>query len=227
MTADRRVDAVFFDLFGTLLSLAPLDDACERLAPGRGHEIATRWRARQLEATWLRTAMERWADFDVVTLDALGATLSELGVDAPADLSGAADAFVDLPLDDEAREVLRSLQEAGLRIGVLTNASTRTLDRVAKRLDLGFDDLLSVDLARRYKPHPSVYQLAVDATGAEPRRIGFVTSNGWDAAGASTFGFRVAWLRRDPKAALPAVGAPKPTIATWADVPPLFGTLTS
>ena len=225
MTAEPPVDAVFFDLFGTLLSLVPLDEACDRLAPGRGHEIATRWRARQLEATWLRTAMERWADFDVVTRDALAATLIELGVHAPPDLGAPADAFVDLPLDDDAPEALRSIQKAGLRTGVLTNASTRTLERVAERLDLRFDDLLSVDLARRYKPHPSVYQLAVAATGTEPGRIGFVTANGWDAAGAGAYGFRVAWLRRDPKGALPAVGAPEPTVATWADVPRLFGTL--
>ena len=79
------VGAVFFDLFGTLLSLAPLDDACDRLAPGRGAEIAARWRARQLEASWLRTAMERWADFDVVTREALRATLEELGHRASRD----------------------------------------------------------------------------------------------------------------------------------------------
>jgi 2-haloacid dehalogenase len=227
VSEDRPVDAVFFDLFGTLLSLAPLEAACDRLAPGRGGEIAARWRALQLEASWLRTAMERWADFDVVTHDALATTLIELGVEAPADLGAAADAFLDLPLNDGAADAVRILREAGLRMGVLTNASTRTLERVAQRLDLRFDQLLSVDLARRYKPHPSVYRLAVDATGAEPERIGFVTSNGWDAAGAGTFGFRVAWLRGDPKAALPAVGAPEPTVATWTDLPRLFGTLTA
>lgn len=218
MTADRRVDAVFFDLFGTLLSLAPLDDACERLAPGRGHEIATRWRARQLEATWLRTAMDRWADFDAVTRDALAATLDELGITSPVDLDVVADAFVHLPLVDEAGETVGRLHQHGVVTGVLTNASAATLERLARRLGPVFDHLVSVDAARRYKPHPSVYQLAVDTTGFEPGRIGFVTANGWDAAGASTFGFRVAWLRVDARAALPSVGAPQPAIATWADV---------
>ena len=89
----RPVDAVFFDLFGTLLSLRPLDDACDRLAPGRGAEIAARWRARQLEASWLRTAMDRWVDFDAVTLDPLRAVLDELGIAANHDLSALADAF--------------------------------------------------------------------------------------------------------------------------------------
>jgi 2-haloacid dehalogenase len=217
-----RADAVFFDLFGTLLALAPLDEACDRLAPGRGAEIAACWRARQLEATWLRTAMERWADFDVVTRDALAATLDELGIEAPTDTDAVRRAFMDLPLADGAAEAVRGLHAAGVVTGVLTNASRGALDEVAGRLDLDMDHLLSVDAARRFKPHPDVYQLACDATNLPAERIGFVTANGWDAAGAGAFGFRVAWLRPGPTASLPAVGAPAPMIATWRDLHEIF-----
>jgi hypothetical protein len=49
----------------------------------------------------------------------------------------------------------------------------------------------------------------------EAARIGFVTANGWDAAGAASFGFRVAWLRSDPSVPFPRVGARPPAIATW------------
>jgi 2-haloacid dehalogenase len=217
VTSARPVDAVFFDLFGTLLSLAPLDDSCDRLAPERGAEIAARWRARQLEASWLRTAMERWADFDDVTADALSATLRELGVGGRVDepvVREVAEAFIDLPLVARAADVVDALRAAGLVTGVLTNASARTLELVSGRLPT-MDHLLSVDGANRFKPHPSVYQLAVDATGLAADRIGFVTANGWDAAGAGEFGFRVAWLRPDANATLPAVGAPEPIVATW------------
>ena len=227
MNADRPVDAAFFDLFGTLLSLGPLDEACEPLEPGRGNEIATRWRARQLEATWLRTAMERWADFDTVTHDALVATLDELGIDPPSDFDAVADAFLSLPLADGAADAVAHLRAGGTPVGILTNASRRTLDDVAARLDLGLDHLLSVDAARRFKPHPSVYALAVEATGLSPERIGFVTANGWDAAGAASFGFRVGWLRSDPAARLPAVGVEEPPIVTWADLPSRSGSLTA
>ncbi len=222
MRPQPAVGAVFFDLFGTLVSLAPLDEACDRLAPGRGGEIAARWRARQLEASWLRTAMERWADFDVVTRDALAATLEQLDIAAPPDLEAVAGAFVDLPLAEGAADAVRAIRDAGVATGVLTNSSRRTLERIAARLDLRLDHLLSVDAARRFKPHPSVYQLAVDATGLPAARIGFVTANGWDAAGAGAFGLRVAWLRPDDRAALPAVGAPTPIVATWTDVASVF-----
>jgi 2-haloacid dehalogenase len=224
VTAARTVDAVFFDLFGTLLSLAPLDEACDRFSPGRGAEIAARWRSRQLEASWLRTVMEQWADFDVVTLDALRATLQEFGIEGSPDesvLGEVADAFIDLPLVDGAHEVVRALGAAGLATGVLTNASSRVLDRVRGRIP-PMDHYLSVDAARRFKPHPTVYHLAVDSTAVPPARIGFVTANGWDAAGAGAFGFQVAWLRPSPTASLPAVGAPQPFIATWPEIVSLF-----
>jgi len=223
VTAARTVDAVFFDLFGTLLSLAPLDQACDRLSRGRGAEIAARWRARQLETSWLRTVMDQWADFDVVTHDALRATLLEFGVEVPAEavLREAADAFIDLPLVDGASDVIHALMAAGLLTGILTNASSRALDRVRGRMP-PMDHYLSVDAARRFKPHPSVYQLAVDATDGLPGRIGFVTANGFDAAGAGAFGFRVAWLRPSATVILPVVGAPEPIIATWPEIPAIF-----
>jgi hypothetical protein len=62
----------------------------------------------------------------------------------------------------------------------------------------------------------------VRATKVPASRIGFVTGNGWDAAGAGAFGFRVVWLRADAGARLPPVGAPEPIVAAWADVPGLF-----
>ena len=220
----RPVDAVFFDLFGTLLSLRPLDDLCDRVAPGRGAELASRWRARQLESSWLRTAMDRWADFDTVTRDALMAAVEELGITEQhdRDLGALADAFAKLPLVAGAADAVGRLHTAGVATGILTNASTGTLGRVADRLELPIDHLLSVDAARRYKPHPSVYRLAVDATGLAPERMGFVTANGWDAAGAGAFGFRVAWLRPTPAARLPPVGAPEPVIATWPEIVEVF-----
>jgi 2-haloacid dehalogenase len=218
-----RVGAVFFDLFGTLLPLDPLDDVCDRLAPGRGHELAVRWRARQIEATWLRTLMDRWVDFDVVTADALRSMLEELEVCADeTSIAETAGAFARLPLHPAAAATIRELRDGGLAVGVLTNASRATVDAALARLDVSFDHALSVDVVRRFKPDPAVYDLAVQAASLPPEGIGFVTGNAWDAAGAGSFGLRVAWLAPGPGAALPAVNAPPPITVSWAEVPATF-----
>ena len=219
----RPVEAVFFDLFGTLLSLRPLDEACDALAPGRGAELAARWRTRQLELSWLRTAMERWVDFDDVTSDALRAVVRELGVSPDPDLvARTAGAFRDLPVHPEVPGVLAELRQGGVQIGILTNASRATLDAVLARTGMPMDHALSVDAARRFKPSPAVYALATEATGLAAERIGFVTGNAWDAAGSSAFGFRVAWLRAPGGPSLPPVGAPEPIEATWETLPAVF-----
>lgn len=223
MTGSRPVDAVFFDLFGTLLSLRPLDSVCERLAPGRGAELAGRWRARQLELSWLRTAMERWVDFDAVTAAALANVLEEMGAAAdPALIARTTGEFRELPVHPEVPGVLARLREGGLTTGILTNASRATLDAVLARTGLQVDHALSVDAARRFKPSPSVYALATSATGLPPERIGFVTGNAWDAAGSSAFGFRVAWLRAPGGPPLPPVGAPAPIEATLESLGEVF-----
>ena len=222
-TPGGPVDAVLFDLFGTLLSLQPLDDVCEGIAPGRGAELAASWRARQLQLSWLRTAMERWVDFDQVTDEALGSVLTEMGVASDrAAIARSAAAFRELPLHPEVSGVLEQLRRGGLATGILTNASRATLDAVLARTGLRMDHALSVDAARRFKPSPAVYALAPAATGLAVERIGFVTGNAWDAAGSSAFGFRVAWLRAPGGPALPPVGAPQPIETTMTDLPGIF-----
>jgi 2-haloacid dehalogenase len=59
-----------------------------------------------------------------------------------------------------------------------------------------FDAVLSVDALRIYKPHPSVYQLAVDRLQVPMGEIAFVSSNFWDVSGAASFGFRTFWVNR-------------------------------
>jgi 2-haloacid dehalogenase len=219
-----RVDVVCFDLYGTIVDLGPLDVACEALAPGQGGPFAARWRARQLEASWLRTAMDRWADFDVVTREALDVSCAEFGVDPdPEARDTARRAFLELPPSFGAVAGVADLQRAGMPLAVLSNGSSAMIEASVRsaKLDGRFQALLSADAARVYKPHPAVYQLAVDRFGCAPDRIGFVTANGWDAAGAAAYGFAVAWLR-PPGAFLPAVPGSVAREASWATLPGQF-----
>jgi 2-haloacid dehalogenase len=84
------------------------------------------------------------------------------------------------------------------------------------------DAVLSVEDLGIYKPDPRVYQLAVDGLAVEPARISFQSANAWDAAGAASFGFRVAWINRfnQRRERLPA--GPDAELRTLAELPPLL-----
>ena len=64
----------------------------------------------------------------------------------------------------------------------------------------GFGDLLSpvlsADAVRRYKNDPAVYALGPQALGLPAKKILFVSSNGWDAIGATWYGFTTLWVNR-------------------------------
>ena len=227
----RPVDAVFFDLFGTLLSLAPLDEACDRLAPGRGAEIAARWRARQLEASWLRTAMERWVDFDVVTRrcpagDAAGARRRRSADDAI--LREVADAFMRRSRSSTApRDAVQALRAAG----VVTGDPHERLGADARsRRPRGSTADGPPPVGRRRAPVQAAPE-RLPARGRRDRAPG--------GADRLRDGQRLGRRRRrrvrvprrlastEPDGNLPAVGAPPPIIATWPEIPRIFATVTS
>ena len=81
---------------------------------------------------------------------------------------------------------------------ILSNGTREMLEPLAAATGLSrhLEAILSVDAAGIYKPSPRVYQLAVDHLGLAPSRIGFVSSNGWDATGAKAFGFTAIWVNR-------------------------------
>ncbi|MFM0013762.1 (S)-2-haloacid dehalogenase [Paraburkholderia sediminicola] len=83
-------------------------------------------------------------------------------------------------------------------LAILSNGNPQMLDIAVKSAGMTrlFDHVLSVDTVRAYKPSPTAYTLGTQAFNAEPREIVFVSSNGWDVAGASWFGFTTFWLNR-------------------------------
>ena len=64
----------------------------------------------------------------------------------------------------------------------------------------GFDSYLeaviSIDANRAYKPDPRAYELVQERLGVLPEEVLFVSSNGFDVAGAKSFGFKVARIER-------------------------------
>jgi 2-haloacid dehalogenase len=63
-------------------------------------------------------------------------------------------------------------------------------------LDAFLDATISVDGAGKFKPHPDCYALVEKDLGVKSDEVMFVSSNGFDVAGAKHFGFKVVWIRR-------------------------------
>ncbi|HEX3635782.1 MAG TPA: (S)-2-haloacid dehalogenase [Paraburkholderia sp.] len=121
--------------------------------------------------------------------------------------------------------------KAGTRPGlaILSNGNPRMLDIAVKSAGMTglFDHVLSVDTVRAYKPSPAAYALGTQAFGAEPHEIVFVSSNGWDVAGASWFGFTTFWLNRQNAPAEELGVTPHGAGAGMNDLPAFLKSLAS
>ncbi len=192
------VRAVVFDAYGTLFDvMAPTARLAGRLGPDAG-TLGAIWRQKQLEYAWLRSLMGHYTDFWSVTGEALDFAMADLGLDDP-DLRGTLlDLYFSLDAYPEVAEALDQLRSAGLVTAILSNGSPDMLGAAVDHAGLAplLDRTLSVHPAGVFKPDPRTYRVAVDALGLPAEAIGFVSSNGWDVAGAAAFGFRVVWLNR-------------------------------
>jgi 2-haloacid dehalogenase len=194
-----QLPAYAFDLYGTLVDYAWLRERVVSLVPNPVAFVDA-WRAKQLQYALLSTLMGRYLDFDRLTERALEYTAELDGIAlSDREREELLDAWSHLPAFPDVPPALRELRRRGCRLAVLSNGTPRSLERALESSSLAplFEGVLSVDAVRAYKPRPEVYQLAVNFFGLAPERIGFVSSNGWDAAGAAEFGLTVTWCNRN------------------------------
>jgi 2-haloacid dehalogenase len=193
-------DVLLFDAYGTLWDVHSVTKRCEACWPGKGMAVSQVWRAKQLEATWLRSLMGRYVPFSAVTRDALEFACEALGLilDESQKHGLMAEYLKLAPFPDVADALMKKHAQ---RTGILSNGSPDMLEPLVSHSGMKFDAVLSVDEAKVFKPAPQAYQIAVDRFGVPKEKIGFVTSNFWDAAGAKSFGFTVYWINRGGVAA--------------------------
>lgn len=193
-----RFTAVAFDAF-PVFDPQPVAALAETLFPGRGADLTNAWRVRQFEYCWLRSLSDRYADFMQVTEDALvfaaRAAKLDLTDDKRHQLLGA---WTSLKAWPEAVPVLRRLKERGVSLAFLSNFTPAMLHGgvAAAGLEGVFDHVLSTDAVKTYKPDPRAYQLGLEAFKRPKQEILFVAFAGWDAAGATAFGYPTFWVNR-------------------------------
>lgn len=200
--------AVLFDAYGTLFDVYSVGLLAEQLFPGLGPQLSVLWRDKQIEYSRLLTtcnAGAHYRPFWSVTQSALTYAIKALLPEARngwAAFEGPAAQLMNqyhhLSAFPENREVLRALRERGVPIGILSNGDQAMLDCAVRSADFGglIDHCISVDPVRKYKTDPAAYALGEQVTGFSRQQILFVSSNAWDALGATWFGYTTLWVNR-------------------------------
>ena len=192
-----------FDAYGTLFDVGA---AARRAAQEPGHhdlkaiwpDLARDWRRKQLEYTWLRAVAGRHCDFWQVTQDELDWALETHGITAPSTRHRLLSLYRELDAYPEVPTMLRALRQKGLQTAILSNGSPGMLQDAVQSAGVAdlLDALLSVESVGVFKPHDRVYDLVGAHFACDRGDVLFVSSNGWDAAGASGYGFQTAWVNR-------------------------------
>lgn len=197
------ITTCIFDAYGTLFDVA----AAARIAaqePGREAfaakwpQIAQDWRLKQLQYTWLRAVADAHTDFWEVTQNGLDYALEASGFDDPELRERLLALYWELSAFPEVPAMLQALKDAGMQTAILSNGSPDMLKGAVDSAGIAnlLDDVLSVQDVCVFKPHRSVYDLVGARFECEPDQVLFVSSNGWDAAAASGYGFYTAWVNR-------------------------------
>ena len=198
-----KIKAVLFDAYGTLFDVYSVALLAEQLFPGQGDKLSQLWRDKQIEYTRLITMSapggERYRPFWELTRAGLRYAAAKLALDLqPAAEEQLMNQYRHLSAFAENHEVLAELKRRGVTAGILSNGDPDMLGVAVK--SAGFADLLqhviSVHPARRFKTDPAAYALGTAALKLPAREILFVSSNAWDALGATWFGYTTLWINR-------------------------------
>jgi 2-haloacid dehalogenase len=195
--------AVLFDAYGTLFDVYSVALLAEQMYPGHGQAIAQIWRDKQIEYTRLASMSggqgQHYRPFWELTRAGLRYALLQRKLEPDgAAIDRLLNQYHHLSAFPENREVLQALRASGVRAGILSNGDPQMLAVAVK--SAGFTDLvdpvLSVHGVRRFKTDPATYALGPQALGLPARDILFVSSNCWDAVGATWYGYTTLWVNR-------------------------------
>jgi 2-haloacid dehalogenase len=190
--------AYVFDAYGTLFDVhSAVGRHSDAVGPD-AQALSDIWRTKQLEYSWVRTLMGAYFDFRRLTEQALDFALEKLPAVDKRLRNDLLDAYSRLDCYPEVPGVLRVLKEHGARLAILSNGSPSMLEAavVSASLDTLFDAVFSVDAVGRFKTDPATYRLVTTAWNLDAASVSFQSSNRWDIAGATRFGFRTVWINR-------------------------------
>ena len=189
------------DVYGTLIDTQAIAGELERHLSGRGAAFALAWRQKQLEYTFRRAVMKQYRDFDVCTAAALDYVDAAFGAQlGAARKSALLERYRSLPAFPDVVPALDALRDTGARLLAFSNGVPQSVHDVLANAGIRdrFEDIVSVDEVKSFKPDPVVYLHYVRRACAECRECWLVSANPFDVIGAIAAGMQAVWLQRDP-----------------------------
>jgi 2-haloacid dehalogenase len=200
------IQLVVFDAYGTLFDVYSIGALAEQLYPGQGAALSVLWRDKQMEYTRLISLSDpdpqgsrHYQSFWDITRASLRYALARLGLaHSPENEDALMAQYAELTPFPENLGVLQALRQKGIATAILSNGSPEMLQSAVRSAGMlsWLDAVLSVDSVRQFKTTPTSYQMVLDHFGFDPADVLFVSSNAWDALGATWFGFTTLWVNR-------------------------------
>lgn len=194
----KNIKVIIFDAYGTLFDVNSAAEKCKNKIGEKWEPFANYWRTTQLEYTWLRSLMGRHQDFWKVTEQSLDKSMKVFQIDTSMK-DELLDLYKVLSTFPEVKETLKKLKEKNYKLAILSNGTPSLLKELvsSNNLESIFDDVLSIEEVKIYKPHPNVYNIPIKKYQIEKNQFAYLSSNTWDVSAAGNFGFNAVWVNRN------------------------------
>ncbi len=215
-------EALVFDMYSTLVDTIGISRQIDQMLPQQGQRVSVIWRQSQLEFSFRATLMERYEDFAQLTRKALGYALAVTGNTLAPEQQGTLLAqYQRLEPFADVKPGLERLQAAGYTMVIFSNGAPSMLNPLLDAAGLRpyFQDIISAEEVRLYKPTPKIYHHAAQRVGRAPAETRLISANPFDVTGALAAGLKAAWVNRSGSPPDPLGWLPDIIVKTISELP--------
>lgn len=215
-----------FDVYGTLIDTRKIYDLVKVFVGEKASDFVDVWRSKQLEYSFRRGLMKNYVDFSECTRNALDFTCEILKCHLqPEERNRLMREYKVLPAFTDVRESLGKLKSANVRLFAFSNGSASDVTGLLENAGIlhFFEDVVSVDDVKSFKPDPEVYAYFLQKSKSSKTNAWLISSNSFDVVGAITYGMNSAWVQRNPDAVFDTWNIqPTRTIRSLQELIPVF-----
>jgi len=198
MNIQKSKPVLVFDVNETLLDMTPLKKAVNELL---GNELGFRiWFGMLLHYSTVSNSINEYHDFGTIAAATLGMAATSMNKKVDEDeIKEALSTIKTLEAYPDVEKGLQLLKDNGFRLATLTNSPPHALKQqlINSNLTDYFEQTLSIDSLKKYKPEITTYLWAAEKLAVQPEEMLMIAAHGWDLAGASHAGLATGFIARE------------------------------